>query len=57
MEHKKWEYKTALMSTQTTQTDLEAILSQWGSNGWELVAIDYGWFIFKRLVLNKPLNL
>lgn len=43
----QWEYKMAPQPRDTTQGIVDD-LNFYGADGWELAAIDYGHFIFKR---------
>lgn len=44
----KFEYRLVEQPKSKTIAEIEKILDEWGSMGWELSGIDYGCFIFKR---------
>lgn len=48
MPRKRYEYHMVEQLPGKTAADIVAILNVIGSYGWELCAIDYGYFIFKR---------
>jgi hypothetical protein len=49
----KWEYWLMRSPHCASGEDVEIMLNKKGELGWELVAIDYGCFIFKRKLERK----
>ena len=49
---KRFEYSLVSTTTRSfyVKAEIKEFLDKYGAEGWELVAIDYGCFIFKREV-------
>ena len=51
----KYEYKLTELLRDKTRGEVERYLNAEGDNGWALVALDYGCFIFRRELGDAPL--
>lgn len=46
----KWEYKV-IGNPANNEREKQRLLDSRGTEGWELICIDSGWYIFKRPIL------
>jgi len=45
---KTYDYMLEDLPPRATKTEIEEILFKLGADGWELVCVEYGFFIFKK---------